>query len=83
MDRHGVLLFLDSPDSPDSHKGFLNWLSSETESQTEEAVLYLERTLSCSSVCVPMCELCTWAHIVAHGDGQQLKFYMWLMNYTE
>lgn len=70
-----------SPDS--SHKGFLNWLSSETESQTAEVVPYPKRAVCFLPVCVPKRDLCTWTHIVAHSDGQQLKFYMWLMNYTE
>lgn len=72
-DRQAVLLFLPR------HMSLLELPKQRTESQTAKAVLYPERTVCC----LRECDLYSWTHIDAHGNDQQLKFYMWLMNYTE
>lgn len=78
-DRHAALLFPPWQQS----QGLVELAKQHRESQTAEPVLCAQRTVCCLPVCVPKCDLCTWTHIVARGDGQQLKFYMWLMNNTE
>lgn len=69
-DGHAVLLFVPSQQSHGS-------------SQTAEALLWPGTTVCCLPVCLPKWNFCTWTHVVAHSDGQLLKFYMWYMNYTE
>lgn len=68
------------PDS--SQKDFLNWLRQRAK---QPRLCCTQRGQFCFflPVCVPKCDLCTWTHIVAQGNGHRLKCYTRLMKYTE
>lgn len=62
-DWHAVLLFVPRQQS----QGFLE-LAKQRAKQPGHCC-NPDRTVCCLPVCLPKCDLSTWTHTVAHGDG--------------